>query len=147
MLGLLAVAALAACSGAAPAARPSTASIQLITLSPAPGAFVDAGTMVQARLYYVLPADYPGPYFVDPWFAVVAAGGKAVVRGVGAVGVTPVHEPRGYVTVEFPLLQVLRANRLAKPVQLWFTLEARVKKEGSQAVAHAGPFLFTAGAR
>jgi hypothetical protein len=148
LLAALLTAALGACGCAtAPAAKPAKtpASLALISLSPRPGSFVDSGTMVRAQLYYVLPEGYPGDYFVDPWFAVVDKG-ETAVRPVGAIGVVRAREPRGYVTVEFPLLRVLSAARLAKPVQIWFSLEM-VNGDRTSPAAHAGPYLFTAGAR
>jgi hypothetical protein len=143
--GLL-VGALGACSGATTAPTPAKASIALISLSPRPGSFVDSGTMVRAQLYYVLPEGYPGEYYVDPWFGVTEKG-KVSVRAVGAIGAVPANEPRGYVTVEFPLLRVLSSAKLANPVQLWFSLEMRAGSGESYPAAHAGPYLFKAGAR
>lgn len=147
MLAALLATALGACSGATAVPKPSVkASIVVISLSPRPGSFVDSGTMVRAQLSYVLPEGYPGDYYVDPWFGVVEKG-KTSVRAVGAIGVVPALEPRGYVTVEFPLLRVLNAAKLARPVQLWFSLEMRTDSGESHPAAHVGPFLFTAGAR
>jgi hypothetical protein len=147
-LGLVAAAALASCSSAPPKrpAAPAPASIALKRISPAPGSYVDAGTIVRARVVYVLPAGHPGDYRVTPWFAIVD-GGQVVVRGVGGIGSVVAPASRGEATIEFPLLRVLGAAKLTKPVQIWFALEMRSATGELFPAAHVGPFLFTAGAR
>jgi hypothetical protein len=145
---LIVATALAGCASA-PAQRPeapAAASIALKRIVPAPGSYVDSGTIVRARVVYALPAGYPGDYRVSPWFAVVD-GKEIVVRGVGGIGTVVAPANRGEVTIEFPLLRVLGAAKLTKPVQIWFALEMRSASGETFPAAHVGPFLFTAGAR
>ena len=145
---LVVAAVLAGCSSAAPKRpeAPAVASVALKRIVPAPGSYVDSGTIVRAKVVYVLPAGYPGDYRVSPWFAVLD-GKQIVVRGVGGIGTVVAPASRGEVTIEFPLLRVLGAAKLTKPVQIWFALEMRSASGETFPAAHVGPFLFTAGAR
>ncbi len=145
MRGLIAlVAVLSACSGnphKITAPGPRSGGLEVLELTPAAGALVDANTIINAKLAYSIPPGYPGEYRVIVQFA-NATNSMSTDGTFPASNYSVLEGERGTVEIKFPLRHVIGRADVATPLKMRFLLNITTAPRRAQSIADVGPFFY-----
>ena len=110
-------------AAASPPSATGPAFVKVVSLTPTPGATVDAGTVLKAEVEYHIQVFDPKTthYVLAPMFAL--ADGRGTFNHLNrTMDGKVLRAAEGTVKITYPIRHELADSRLAKPVQCFFTL-------------------------
>jgi hypothetical protein len=121
----------------------AVAEVQLVNISPVPGAELTTKTVLVAEIKYAIQ-NYKPPvdYYVAPVFASTDGAGMTFNMSDRISDSQRIVSPQGTVTVRYPVARELGSPQLAQPVKLWFFVMERIGAGKTRIIGRAGPLEF-----
>jgi hypothetical protein len=139
--------ALAHCASgiADPSQPPATASVELISISPAAGSTLDERSELVAEIQYSIANFKPSTdYYLAPLFAENGGAGKTFNKLDRIDQSTHLTSPSGIATIRYGVARELRSDKLARPVLVFFFLMERTGAHATRVIGSVGPFQYSA---
>ena len=119
---------------------PSTATIELVSISPAAGSAIDERTVLVAEIRYAIEHFQPRTdYYIAPLFAENDGDGKTFNAFDRIDEGTRITTPSGTATIRYGIARELRSSKLARPVRVFFFLMERSGAHTTNVIGSVGP--------
>ena len=120
----------------------SRATLELIKVSPAPGASLTEGSIVEVELSYRTHGFRSGRFFVMPQVA-TSDPNRTTAGTFPESEYAALERATGRVRLRFPVRHVWRDALVKKPLVVWFYLNARATPPVSVVLAEVGPIAYS----